>query len=80
VVQDFLIVEASRSHSDTPHPVGLLWTGDQPDAETYICQHTTLATDIHTPGGIQTHSFNKRAAADPSLGTRGHWDLLRAVL
>jgi len=26
---------ASRSHSlDTPHPVGLLWTSDQPDADT----------------------------------------------
>jgi hypothetical protein len=23
-----LIVEASRSHSDTPHSVGLLWTSD----------------------------------------------------
>jgi hypothetical protein len=29
-----LIVVASRSHSDTPHSVGLLWTSDQPDAET----------------------------------------------
>jgi len=24
----------SRSHSDTPHSEGLLWTSDQPDAET----------------------------------------------
>ena len=30
VVQGLLIVEASRSHSDTPHSVGLLWTGDHP--------------------------------------------------
>jgi hypothetical protein len=29
-----LIIEASRSHSDTPHSVGLLWTSDQPVAET----------------------------------------------
>jgi hypothetical protein len=30
-----LIVEASRSHTlDTQHSVGLLWTSDQPDAET----------------------------------------------
>jgi hypothetical protein len=29
-----LIIEASRSHLDTPHSVGLLWTSDQPDAET----------------------------------------------
>ena len=26
----------TRSHSDTPHSVGLLWTSDQPDAETSI--------------------------------------------
>ena len=34
VGQGLLIVEASRSHSDTPHSVGRLWTGDQPDPET----------------------------------------------
>jgi hypothetical protein len=30
----FLIVDYPRSHSDTPHSVGHLWTSDQPDAET----------------------------------------------
>jgi hypothetical protein len=34
VGQDLLIIEASRLHSETPHSVGLLWTSDQPDAET----------------------------------------------
>jgi len=34
VGQGLLIIEASRSHSDTPHSVGLLWTSDQPAAET----------------------------------------------
>ena len=29
-----LIVDASRSHSHTPHSVALLWTSGQPDAET----------------------------------------------
>ena len=29
-----LIIEASRSHKDTTHSVGLLWTTDRPDAET----------------------------------------------
>jgi len=28
VGQGLLIIEASRSHSDTPHSVGLLWTSD----------------------------------------------------
>ena len=34
VGQGLLIVEDSRSHSDTPHSVGLLLMSDQPDAET----------------------------------------------
>jgi hypothetical protein len=29
-----LIVEVSRSYSDTPHSVGLLWTSNRPVAET----------------------------------------------
>jgi hypothetical protein len=35
VDQVLLIIEASASHSETPHSVGLLWTDDQPGAETY---------------------------------------------
>ena len=31
VCQGFLIIAASRSLSDKPHPVGLFWTSDQPD-------------------------------------------------
>jgi len=34
VGQGLLIIEASRSRSDTPHSVVLLWTSDQSDAET----------------------------------------------
>jgi len=48
VGQGLLIIEASRSHSDTPQSVGLLWTSDKPDAETCTSQHTTLSTDRHT--------------------------------
>jgi hypothetical protein len=40
VGQGLLIIEASRSRSDTPHSVGLLWTSDQPDADTSTWQHT----------------------------------------
>jgi hypothetical protein len=48
VGQSLLIIAASRSHFlDTPHSVGLLWTGDQPDAETSTWQHTTSTTDRH---------------------------------
>jgi hypothetical protein len=42
VGQDFLVVEGSRSHSDTPHSVVLHWTGGHPFAETFTWQHTTL--------------------------------------
>ena len=38
---------ASRSHSDTPHSVGLLWTSDQPDAETSDNTQHSQETDIH---------------------------------
>ena len=42
VGQDLLIVEASRSHSDTPHSVGLRWTCEWPVAGTSTWQHTTI--------------------------------------
>jgi len=34
--QILLIIEASRSHSDTPQSVELLWTSDQPGPEISI--------------------------------------------
>ena len=71
--QGLLIVEVLRSHSDTPHSVGHLWTSDQPDAKTSIWQHLQ-ETDIHAPGGIGTHNPSKWTAADPSLRPRGHWN------
>ena len=40
VGQDPLIIEASRSHSDTPPSVALLWMSDRPDAETSTWRHT----------------------------------------
>jgi len=33
--QGFLKIGASRSHSVTPHSVGLFWTSDRPVAEDY---------------------------------------------
>jgi hypothetical protein len=47
VNQALLIIDASRSHSDTPHSVGLLWTSDQPDAETSTSEHSTPTRDRH---------------------------------
>ena len=40
----------SRSHSlNTPRLVGLLWTSDQPDAETSYWQNKTLTINIQAP-------------------------------
>jgi hypothetical protein len=70
VGQGLLIIEASRSHSDTPQSVGLLCTSDQPDAETSIWQNNTHKTDNHASGGIRTHNSSKRAAADTQQTAR----------
>ena len=75
VGQGLLIIEASLLHSDTPHSVGLLWTSDQPDAETCTWQHTTLTRDRHPCShGIRTRNPRKRAAVDPRLRPRFHRD------
>jgi hypothetical protein len=42
-----LIVEVSRSHSDTPHLMGLLRTRDRPIAETSTWQDVALARETH---------------------------------
>ena len=47
VGQALLSIEASRSHSDTRHSVGLLWTGDQPDAEISTWQCTAPTRQKH---------------------------------
>ena len=49
VGQGLLLIEASQSHSDTPHSIGLLWTRDQPDAKTATWQHTTLTRQTSMP-------------------------------
>jgi hypothetical protein len=75
VGQGLLIIETSRSHSDTPQSVGLLWTSDQPDAETSTRQHTTLRGDRYPcPRRDRTRNPSKQAAADPRLKPLGHWD------
>jgi len=54
VGQGLAIVQASRSHSDTPQSVILLWTSDQSDAETST--DNAQQTDIHACGGIRTRN------------------------
>jgi hypothetical protein len=55
-----LIMEYSPSHLDTPHSVGLLWTSDQPGAETSTWQHTTLTTTMFLAGFKPTISAGER--------------------
>jgi len=64
VGQSILIIEALRSHSDTPHSVGLLWTSDQPNS-TLVTRH------IHASRRIRTRNPSSRAAADPHIRSRG---------
>ena len=64
----------------TPHSVGLLWTSDQPDADTthkraraHTHTHTQHSQgDVQDPGGIRTRNPSTRAAVDPCLTPRGH--------
>jgi len=77
VGQDLLIHEVSRSHNDAPQSVGLLWTSDQPAAETSNRQHTTLTTHRHLcPGGIRAHNLSRREASDLRIRPHCHWDWL----
>jgi hypothetical protein len=46
VDQEPLVIKDS-SHSGKPKSKGLLWTSDQPDANTSTSQRTTLTTDRH---------------------------------
>jgi hypothetical protein len=68
VGQGLLTAEVSRSHSDTSHSVGLLWTIDHPYADLYLTTHNT---HIHAPSGFepaipaserpQTHALDRVA-------------------
>jgi hypothetical protein len=65
-----------RYHIDTRHSVGLPWTSDQSHAQTSTC--TTYNTHkrqvLNAPAGFEPPNPSKRAAADPRLRPRGHWD------
>jgi hypothetical protein len=66
----FLIVKVSLSYSDTSHSVTLLWTTDQPVAETSTWQHTTLTTDRHPWPRRDSHSQSQQANdRRPTMGS-----------
>ena len=63
---------ASRSHADTPHSVGLLWSSDQPDAETSTWQHTTLTSDKNPCSRGDANSQSQQASGSwPTPWTAG---------
>ena len=66
-----LIIEASRSHSDTPHLIGLLGTSDQPVAETSTRQHTTLTRDRYPPQ-TPPHPEGFEPTIPPSVRPKTH--------
>jgi hypothetical protein len=80
VGQSLFNIEASLSHSHTPHAVGLLWASDE------LVEETSTYTPYNThkthpcPGEIRTRYPSKRAAADPRLRRRGHRDWLRLCI
>ena len=48
--QDYIIIEASKSHSDTPHSVKLLWTSDKlRRRDLYFTTHITPMRQISMP-------------------------------
>jgi hypothetical protein len=53
--------------------VGLIWTSDQPVADTSTWQHTQ-AKNIHDPGGIRNRNPSKLAGAELCLRSRCHWE------
>ena len=71
-------VASEITHKNAPQSVGILWTSDQPVAETSSWQHTqhSQRTTIHAPGGIRTHNLSKQSAVDTRLRPLGHWDRL----
>jgi hypothetical protein len=74
-VQDYCYTWShSTTHTNT-QSVELLWTSDQPDAESSLPDNKhSQQTPIHGPDGIRTDTPSKQAAVDPRLRTRGHWD------
>ena len=48
------------------------WSARRRDLYLINTQHSQQ-TNIHAPGGIQTHNFSKRAVADRRLRPRGYW-------
>jgi hypothetical protein len=71
--QGLLIFEASRSHSDTRHSIGLLWTSGGPSQRPLPgnTQHSQ-ERDLQALNGVRNRNPSKRATVDPRLREHGH--------
>jgi hypothetical protein len=78
--QVLLIIKDSRSHSDTPHSVGLLWASDQLVAETSTWQHTTLTWDRQTSMPRRDSHPRSQQASDRRTTTQTARPLGSAIL
>ena len=66
VAHGLFITGASQSHSDRPHSVGLLWTGDQHDNTQILEEKTFMLPAGFEPAipaseGPQTHALDRAA-------------------
>ena len=72
-----LNIEVSRSHSVTSQSVGLLWTSDQPDAETSNGQHTTFTpTSVRFEPAISENQSPQTHVLDRAATRFGNADII----
>jgi hypothetical protein len=69
-----LIIEASRSHSDTPHSVGLLWTSDLTVAEMSSWKKKHNRQTCMLTARFEPAIPASERPLTPRLRPHGHWD------
>jgi hypothetical protein len=67
VGQVHLTIEASRSHSDTPHSVDLLWMGTNHNYRILYVNTQSQETGVLTNGDIRTRNSSKGVVEDIRL-------------
>ena len=66
-----LLCEVPRSHSDTPHSVGLLWTRDRPVVNTTTWQHTIIRDRHPRPRRDSNPQSQQASGSKPTTETAG---------
>ena len=79
VGQGLVIIEASRSHSDTTHSVGSSGRVISP-MPSPLLDNTQLSQQTDIPSGIGTQNPSRRATEGPRFRSRGHWDRQQSVI